>query len=91
MSDNRNDENEFDNKDEVTEMSAAEPSRWDSDNQAERDASRDESDQKRVMSIKGGGRGKHNNPGNFANDRTRAAAAGRKGGEARGHRHHQQH
>jgi len=90
MNDNRNDQNDYGSKD-VTEMSAAEPSRWDSGNPAEHDASHNGSDQKRVMSIKGGGRGKHNNPGNFANDRTRAAAAGRKGGEARGHRHHQQH
>ena len=64
---------------------------WDSDNQAEREAGRDSSGKTRIVSVKGGGRGKQNNPGNFANDRARASAAGRKGGEARGRHHHQQH
>lgn len=64
---------------------------WDSDNQAEREISRSDSDKPRIVSVKGGGRGKHNNPGNFANDRARASEAGRKGGEARGRHHHQQH
>ena len=34
----------------------------------------------------GSKQGKDNNPGNFANNRDRAREAGRKGGEAHGHR-----
>lgn len=89
MSDNRNDDNEQHGKS-LGEARTAEPNRWDSDNQSER-ASAGNAEEKRVTSVKGGGRGKHNNPGNFANNRARAAEAGRKGGEARGSRHHQQH
>lgn len=62
---------------------------WDSSDQADRETARNDEGKTRVVSVKGGGRGKQNNPGNFANDRARASAAGRKGGEARG-RHHQQ-
>lgn len=76
------------NEDEAKLASSAQGSDWDSDDRAEREL-RGETGKQRIVSVKGGGRGKHNNPGNFANDRARAAAAGRKGGEARG-RHHQQ-
>ena len=40
--------------------------------------------QRRIASKGGRSQGKGNNPGNFANDPERAAAAGRKGGQARG-------
>lgn len=44
-------------------------------------------EQQRAIASKGGhSQGKQNNPGNFANDRARAAAAGRKGGESQGRR-----
>ena len=40
-------------------------------------------DRQREISAKGGrSQGKENNPGNFANDREKAAAAGRKGGQS---------
>ncbi len=40
-------------------------------------------DRLREISAKGGrSQGKENNPGNFANDREKAAAAGRKGGQS---------
>ena len=42
--------------------------------------------QRRIASKGGRSQGKANNPGNFANDPARAAAAGRKGGKARGER-----
>jgi len=46
-------------------------------------ASMDEQ-QKRDTASKGGqGQGRENNPGNFANDREKAAEAGRKGGQSR--------
>jgi general stress protein YciG len=53
-------------------------------------ASMDEDKQREIASKGGKSQGKENNPGNFANDREKAAAAGRVGGqtvmEADGHR-----
>jgi general stress protein YciG len=49
-------------------------------------ASMDAEKQRRIASKGGRSQGKRNNPGNFANDPSRAAAAGRKGGRARGER-----
>ncbi len=40
--------------------------------------------QREIASKGGQSQGKENNPGNFANDREKARAAGRKGGEAHG-------
>jgi len=40
--------------------------------------------QREIASKGGQSQGKQNNPGNFANDREKARAAGRKGGEAHG-------
>jgi general stress protein YciG len=40
--------------------------------------------QRQIASKGGRSQGKGNNPGNFANDRARAAEAGRKGGESQG-------
>ena len=45
-------------------------------------ASMDRETQRRIASMGGKSQGKENNPGNFANNPTRAAAAGRKGGQA---------
>ena len=81
---------EHDQSDDRAESQAAGGNTWDSDNKAEREAEGGSSGKARIVSVKGGGRGKQNNPGNFANDRARASAAGRKGGEARGRHHHQQ-
>jgi uncharacterized protein len=51
-------------------------------------ASMDEQTQRMIASKGGHSQGRANNPGNFANNRERARAAGRKGGEAHGlHRH----
>jgi uncharacterized protein len=47
-------------------------------------ASMDEQTQRMIASKGGHSQGRANNPGNFANDRERARAAGRKGGEAHG-------
>ena len=45
-----------------------------------------DADKQREIARKGGeSQGKENNPGNFANDRAKASAAGRKGGESRSH------
>jgi general stress protein YciG len=49
-------------------------------------AAMDEATQRTIASKGGQSQGKGNNPGNFANDRDRAREAGRKGGEAHGHR-----
>src|SRR5580700_8613591 len=49
-------------------------------------AAMDEAMQRTIASKGGQSQGKANNPGNFANDRDRAREAGRKGGEAHGHR-----
>jgi uncharacterized protein len=49
-------------------------------------AAMDEATQRTIASKGGQSQGKENNPGNFANDRDRAREAGRKGGEAHGHR-----
>jgi|HubBroStandDraft_3_1064219.scaffolds.fasta_scaffold249575_1 general stress protein YciG len=49
-------------------------------------AAMDEATQRIIASKGGQSQGKENNPGNFANDRDRAREAGRKGGEAHGHR-----
>lgn len=46
-------------------------------------ASMDASERRQVASMGGHAQGKHNNPGNFANDREKAKRAGRKGGEHR--------
>lgn len=44
-------------------------------------------DKQRQIASKGGqSQGRENNPGNFANNPQRAAAAGRKGGQASGRR-----
>ena len=40
--------------------------------------------QRKIASMGGKAQGKHNNPGNFANDPTRASIAGRLGGKAQG-------
>lgn len=48
-------------------------------------ASMDAARQREIASKGGRSQGKANNPGNFANDRKKASAAGRKGGE-RSHR-----
>jgi general stress protein YciG len=45
-------------------------------------ASMDEDRQREIASKGGHSQGKQNNPGNFANDRERAAEAGAKGGRA---------
>lgn len=47
-------------------------------------ASMDQDQQREIASKGGHSQGKGNNPGNFANDRARAAEAGRKGGESQG-------
>jgi general stress protein YciG len=47
-------------------------------------ASMDAEMQREIASKGGQSQGKDNNPGNFANDREKARAAGRKGGEAHG-------
>ena len=47
-------------------------------------ASMDEDKQREIASMGGKSQGKENNPGNFANDREKAAAAGRKGGQNSG-------
>jgi len=47
-------------------------------------ASMDQETQREIASKGGQSQGKENNPGNFANDREKARAAGRKGGEAHG-------
>lgn len=47
-------------------------------------ASMDAQTQRLIASKGGQSQGKANNPGNFANDREKARAAGRKGGEAHG-------
>jgi general stress protein YciG len=47
-------------------------------------ASMDERQQREIASKGGHSQGKDNNPGNFANDPSRASAAGRKGGENQG-------
>jgi uncharacterized protein len=47
-------------------------------------ASMDAELQREIASKGGQSQGKENNPGNFANDREKARAAGRKGGEAHG-------
>jgi general stress protein YciG len=47
-------------------------------------ASMDEQTQRMIASKGGHSQGRANNPGNFANNRERARAAGRKGGEAHG-------
>ena len=47
-------------------------------------ASMDQATQREIASKGGQSQGKENNPGNFANDREKARAAGRKGGEAHG-------
>jgi len=44
----------------------------------------DEDKQREIASKGGQSQGKENNPGNFANDREKAAEAGRKGGEESG-------
>lgn len=44
-------------------------------------ASMDEEKQREIASKGGKSQGKENNPGNFANDREKAAAAGRIGGQ----------
>ena len=44
-------------------------------------ASMDEDKQREIASKGGHSQGKENNPGNFANDREKASAAGRKGGQ----------
>ncbi|MCC7500381.1 hypothetical protein IT396_01055 [Candidatus Nomurabacteria bacterium] len=44
-------------------------------------ASMDEDRQREIASKGGKSQGKENNPGNFANDREKAAAAGRIGGQ----------
>ena len=44
-------------------------------------ASMDEEKQREIASKGGKSQGKDNNPGNFANDREKAAAAGRIGGQ----------
>lgn len=44
-------------------------------------ASMDEDKQREIASKGGKSQGKENNPGNFANDREKAAAAGRIGGQ----------
>ena len=49
-------------------------------------AAMDEAMQRTIASKGGQSQGKANNPGNFANNRERAREAGRKGGEAHGHR-----
>jgi uncharacterized protein len=49
-------------------------------------AAMDEATQRTIASKGGQSQGKGNNPGNFANNRDRAREAGRKGGEAHGHR-----
>lgn len=49
-------------------------------------ASMDAALQREIASKGGHSQGRENNPGNFANDRERAREAGRKGGEAHGHR-----
>lgn len=46
-------------------------------------ASMDANERRHVASMGGHAQGKHNNPGNFANDRDKAKRAGRKGGEHR--------
>ena len=40
---------------------------------------------KKIAIMGGHAQGKHNNPGNFANNPKRAASAGRKGGKAQGY------
>ncbi|MGA8709233.1 MAG: KGG domain-containing protein [Steroidobacteraceae bacterium] len=49
-------------------------------------ASMDAAMQREIASKGGHSQGRENNPGNFANDREKAREAGRKGGEAHGHR-----
>ena len=49
-------------------------------------ASMDAALQREIASKGGHSQGRENNPGNFANDREKAREAGRKGGEAHGHR-----
>jgi general stress protein YciG len=49
-------------------------------------ASMDAAVQREIASKGGHSQGRENNPGNFANDREKAREAGRKGGEAHGHR-----
>ncbi len=49
-------------------------------------ASMDAALQREIASKGGHSQGRENNPGNFANNRERAREAGRKGGEAHGHR-----
>lgn len=46
-------------------------------------ASMDSQRRREIASLGGRSQGKQNNPGNFANDRRKAAEAGRKGGSAR--------
>lgn len=43
-------------------------------------ASMDEEEQREIARKGGQSQGKHNNPGNFANDRDKASRAGKKGG-----------
>ncbi len=45
-------------------------------------ASMDESKQREIASKGGKSQGKENNPSNFANDKKKASAAGKKGGES---------
>ncbi len=47
-------------------------------------ASMNQNLQRQIASKGGRSQGKANNPGNFANNRARAAEAGRKGGESQG-------
>jgi uncharacterized protein len=54
-------------------------------------AAMDEAMQRTIASKGGQSQGKANNPGNFANNRERAREAGRKGGEAHGHRANRAH
>lgn len=44
-------------------------------------ASMDEDEKRKIASKDGQSQGKENNPGNFANDRSKASEAGRKGGQ----------
>ncbi len=53
-------------------------------------AAMDEQRQREIASKGGQSQGKENNPGNFANNPERAAAAGRKGGQASGSKQREQ-
>ena len=70
----------------VASVAPAAPSATSSGTSRRGFASMDAALQREIASKGGHSQGRENNPGNFANDREKAREAGRKGGEAHGHR-----